>query len=32
MIDSTYEAKQVIDIFDQMCDTISDTVESEPEY
>ena len=32
MIDSTDEAKQVIDIFDQMCDTISDTVKSEPEY
>ena len=29
---STDEAKQVIDIFDQMCDTISDTVESVPEY
>ena len=31
-LDSTYEAKQVIDIFDQMCDTISDTIESELEY
>ena len=29
---STDESKQVIEIFDQICDTISDMVDSEPEY
>ena len=29
-VDSTDKSKQVIDIFDHMCDTISDTDDSEP--
>ena len=29
---STDEAKKVIDIFDHMYNTISDTVDSEPDY
>ena len=32
MLASTDKEKQVIDIFYQMCDTISDTLESEPKY